>query len=320
MTMTLDRPQAHAHRFILAEYERGIVREVCKCGAVRFEASYPIHKADKDNPLRARVRELNETEGIESMTFEGVNIEELPPETMEKVEAQFKASLPPVPPKPKFAGQMGVYYRVNRPAIEADIAALGADAARERWNFGKKAWKNFNNPPKPRQNGRRAGRITATITKPDVKVDPFVPSLGFIPEVAPVPPRPDTTGMSQQQITRTMIPYYEANKPAILADFEKLGEAAMVERWKIPHTTWKVKRARWMPDRFKLPDWNCKKKTEAGKDAKNLLPVRTALSVDFGGGTGLVITERELADLTEYDFNQLWKCIGLVIYKRAKVG
>jgi len=49
-----------------------------------------------------------------------------------------------VPPRPAGRGPIiHKYYEGNRPAIEADIATLGGEAAKERWHFGKTSWRVF---------------------------------------------------------------------------------------------------------------------------------------------------------------------------------
>lgn len=74
-----------------------------------------------------------------------------------------------------------------------------------------------------------------------------------------VPIKPDITGLNKGQITGLMRRYYNENKAAIIADFEKYGEKKTIKKWGISNSGWRTLRARFMPDRFKMPDWYSKK-------------------------------------------------------------
>jgi hypothetical protein len=81
---------------------------------------------------------------------------------------------------------------------------------------------------------------------------------------APMPPRPETAGMASAERMRSLGHYYDANKDAILADFNELGEPAMLKKWGISPQGWAVRRARWMPERFAPPE----RKSRAGRPPK----------------------------------------------------
>lgn len=83
------------------------------------------------------------------------------------------------------------------------------------------------------------------------------------PAVSPIPPKPDTTGLDRGKKAQAFHAYYETNKAAILADFDKLGENQMLKLWGIQSTTWCTLRARWMPERFQFPAWYGKRKKES---------------------------------------------------------
>jgi len=59
-----------------------------------------------------------------------------------------------------------------------------------------------------------------------------------IDSLPPVPPRPDTSGMNHWHRNMAIKAYYEANREAILHDFDTLGELAMRKRWGISQATW----------------------------------------------------------------------------------
>jgi hypothetical protein len=77
-----------------------------------------------------------------------------------------------------------------------------------------------------------------------------------------VPPRPNVAGLTKGKSMHLMHKYYLDNKAAIIADFQKLGEEAMLQRWGIGQGTWIILRARFMPDKFQLPNWKRLKKKD----------------------------------------------------------
>ncbi len=108
---------------------------------------------------------------------------------------------------------------------------------------------------------KAAAEIVAPAVLPEPLPDP--PSTAQ-PEVAsgitPVPPRPDITGLPRGTWMKLIHEYYEANKAAIIADVDVIGEEATCTRWDIPQRTWDMLRAKLMPDKFQMPEWARRKK------------------------------------------------------------
>lgn len=64
----------------------------------------------------------------------------------------------------------------------------------------------------------------------------------------PIPPKPNTVGMSVTDRNKVLHAYYEENKDAIIADFRNLGEPAMLKKWGISWTGWHQMGSRWLPN------------------------------------------------------------------------
>ncbi len=85
----------------------------------------------------------------------------------------------------------------------------------------------------------------------------------------PIPPKPDTTGLNPRQRNSLIHDYYEENKERILAEFnllppeeQELATNSMTKRWEIGSSAWSVIRARWMPQRFTMPEWKTKSRAK----------------------------------------------------------
>jgi hypothetical protein len=82
--------------------------------------------------------------------------------------------------------------------------------------------------------------------------------------LAPVPPKPDTSGLTLLERNNALHDYYEANKPQILHELDLVGEEQTIKRWGFSATGWKHARHRWIPERFPPPP----KRVKKGKKTK----------------------------------------------------
>lgn len=80
------------------------------------------------------------------------------------------------------------------------------------------------------------------------------------PPKAAAPERPDTSGMNVNDRNMALNAYYEANKAAIINDFEKLGPTEMRKKWGLSAAGWSNIRKRWFPEAGRSPRHTQKKK------------------------------------------------------------
>lgn len=102
---------------------------------------------------------------------------------------------------------------------------------------------------------------------------------GVVTTASPVPPRPETMAMNKGEAASAMKGYFDRNKEAIIADYERLGERETLKRWNINESTWRTLRARLMPERFDFPAWYLKGNSQ-GKAEKTREVITAAPAVD----------------------------------------
>jgi hypothetical protein len=109
----------HKHNFKLEQYERGVMKGTCACGAVKFFASYFLKEYIE------RAKYLTKKEGREG-----------------NMETEIQ-----VPPKPQTkignTRALKQYYETNREAIIADFNKLGEKAMLARWKISECGWTNM---------------------------------------------------------------------------------------------------------------------------------------------------------------------------------
>jgi hypothetical protein len=91
----------------------------------------------------------------------------------------------------------------------------------------------------------------------------------------PVPPKPHFDSIAGG--ARLLHKYYIDNGPAIIADFDKLGEKPMLEKWGISDSGWRTLRVTLMPDRFQKPVWRKSGKTAPVNKPKTIVPEEAPL-------------------------------------------
>jgi len=134
-----------------------------------------------------------------------------------------------------------------------------------------------------------------------------------------VPPKPQTKSVA------LLHQYYEENKEAILHDLDTLGEKAMRTRWdKMSSATFLGLMGRWRPNYPGLPKWVQGKNKRVRKEKRPARSTAVAPSpvvelVLDHPSQRLTITEEDIAQFVDDDFDRFWSLLGQIVRRRSKV-